>query len=94
VAKSILFNYSHSHALGFKTNVTLEQLYGVAMIERRLCKKSSLLMDYMRELQIERVASVDNEELTLALVKQQLGLLFAPLTTEQLEHENYTATPF
>ena len=46
-----------SHALGFKTNVTLEQLYGVAMIERRQCKKTSLLMDYIRELQVERVAA-------------------------------------
>jgi DNA-binding transcriptional LysR family regulator len=82
------------HALGFKTQVTLEQLQGVAMIERRLCKKINLLMDYMRELQIERVASVDTEEWALALVEQQIGLLLAPLTTEQLEHENYTAIPF
>ena len=51
-------------------------------------------MDYIRELQIERVASVDSEEWALALVEQQLGLLLAPLTTEQLEHENYTAIPF
>lgn len=83
----------NNHALAFKTHVTLEQLHGVAMIERRQCKKMSLLMDYMRELQIERVASVDTEEWALALVEQQIGLLLAPLTTEQLEHENYTAIP-
>ena len=51
-------------------------------------------MDYIRELQIERVASVDSEEWALALVEQKLGLLLAPLTTEQLEHENYTEIPF
>ncbi len=83
----------NNHALAFKTHVTLEQLHGVAMIERRQCKKMSLLMDYMRELQVERVASVDTEEWALALVEQQIGLLLAPLTTEQLEHENYTAIP-
>lgn len=83
----------NSHVLGFKTHVTLEQLQGVAMIERRQCKKSNLLMAYIRELQIERIASVDNEEWALALVEQQLGLLLAPLTPEQLIHENYTAIP-
>jgi len=83
----------NNHALGFKTHVTLEQLYGVAMIERRQCKKINILMDYMRELKIERVASVDTEEWALALAEQQIGLLLAPLTTEQLEHENYTAIP-
>lgn len=83
----------NNHALGFKTHVTLEQLHGVAMIERRQCNNMCLLMDYMRELQIERVASVDTEEWALALVEQQIGLLLAPLTTEQLEHENYTAVP-
>jgi hypothetical protein len=51
-------------------------------------------MDYIRELQIERLATVDNEERALALVEQQLGLFLAPLTTEQLEHESYTAIPF
>ena len=84
----------NSHALGFKTHVTLDQLHGVAMIERRQCKKMSLLMDYLRELQIELVASVDAEEWALALVEQQIGLLLAPLTAEQLEHESYTAIPF
>jgi DNA-binding transcriptional LysR family regulator len=84
----------NSHALGFKTHLTLEQLHGVAMIERRQCKKSSQLTTYMRELQIERVASVDNEEWALALVEQQLGVLLAPLTAEQLEHESYTAIPY
>ena len=51
-------------------------------------------MDYMRELQIERVASVDTEEWALALVEQQIGLLLAPLTTPQLENKNDTAIPF
>ncbi len=83
----------NNHALGFKTHVTLEQLHGVAMIERRQCNNMCLLMDYIRELQIELVASVDTEEWALALVEQQIGLLLAPLTTEQLEHENYTAIP-
>ncbi|SGY85320.1 Transcriptional regulatory protein [Moritella viscosa] len=83
----------NNHSLSFKTHVTLEQLHGVAMIERRQCNNMCLLMDYMRELQIERVASVDTEEWALALVEQQIGLLLAPLTTEQLEHENYTAIP-
>ena len=83
----------NNHALSFKTHVTLEQLHRVAMIERRQCNNMCLLMDYMRELQIERVASVDTEEWALALVEQQIGLLLAPLTTEQLEHENYTAIP-
>lgn len=83
----------NNHALGFKTYLTLDQLHGIAMIERRQCKKMSLLMDHMRELQIERVASVDTEEWALALVEQQIGLLLAPLTTEQLEHEHYTAIP-
>jgi len=83
----------NNHALGFKTHVTLDQLHGVAMIERRQCNNMCLLMDYIRELQIELVASVDTEEWALALVEQQIGLLLAPLTTEQLEHEHYTAIP-
>jgi DNA-binding transcriptional LysR family regulator len=64
----------NSHALGFKTQVTLEQLQGVAIIEHRRCRKINLLMGYIRELQIERVASVDTEEWPLALVEQQMGL--------------------
>lgn len=83
------------HPLAYEKQLTVSDLNGLPLIQRTFCDRNQEMAAFLgqRDIQIEFVAEVDNEEWALSLVSSGLGGAIVPLPMNFVPTGRFTVRP-